>query len=92
MHLPAIQTLAAEMGSDVAIVAVIFGCIVAITAIIAEAVRKVKIARAKEESRREIAAYVAEGTIKPDDAVKILDAGGAVSEVGKVISSIAGRS
>ncbi len=32
-------------------------------------------ARAKEASRRELAAYVAEGTIDPDKAVAMLNAG-----------------
>lgn len=31
--------------------------------------------KAREESRREIAAYVAEGTISPDDAVRLINAG-----------------
>ncbi|PHQ82871.1 MAG: hypothetical protein COB69_00470 [Phycisphaera sp.] len=31
--------------------------------------------RAREQTKREIAAYVAEGTIAPDDAVRILTAG-----------------
>ena len=31
--------------------------------------------KAREESRREIAAYVAEGSITADDAAKLLDAG-----------------
>lgn len=33
-----------------------------------------------ERSRREIAAYVAEGTIKPDEAVRLLNAGRPASE------------
>ena len=36
--------------------------------------------RAREESRREIAAYVAEGTISPDDAAKLLAAGGSIGD------------
>ena len=40
-------------------------------------------AKAREESRREIAAYVAEGTISPDDAVRLINAGEEVDENAK---------
>jgi len=49
--------------------------LVAIVAIVADAVRKSIKAKHLEESRREIAAYVAEGSISPDDAERILKAG-----------------
>lgn len=49
---------------------------IAVVAIVAGAVRKTLTARAREESRREIAAYVAEGSISADDAAKLLAAGG----------------
>lgn len=39
--------------------------------------------KAREESRREIAAYVAEGTISPDDAVRLINAGQDPIEGGK---------
>jgi hypothetical protein len=57
-------------------VVVIFGGAfsVAIIAIIADAIRKTMETRAREESRREIAAYVSEGTISPDDAVRLMEA------------------
>ncbi len=65
-------------GALVAIVAIAFGSILAM--VIAgkgiEAWRKVSEVRAREESRREVAAYVAEGTITPEDAERILRAGG----------------
>jgi len=77
--------VAAESGSPmpgdgalIAIVSIVFGSILAM--IIAcngiEAWRKVSEVRAREESRREVAAYVAEGTITPEDAERILRAGG----------------
>ena len=37
--------------------------------------------RQREQSRREIAAYVAEGSISPDDAVRMLAAGKTKSEI-----------
>jgi hypothetical protein len=61
---------------------------VAIVAIITEAVRKTIHARAKEQSRREIAAYVAEGSITPDDAVRLLEAEGGW---GKSVKDFIGR-
>ena len=72
--------LASEMG-DVGMV-VLFGggFAVAIVAILAEAIRKTKQTKAREETRREIAAYVAEGTISPDDAAKLLAAGGSLGD------------
>lgn len=64
--------------SEVMVIAavVVFGGAfsVAIVAIIAETIRKVAQTRAKEQSRREIAAYVAEGTITPDDGVRLMEA------------------
>lgn len=43
---------------------------------IGETVGKIMETRAREESRREIAAYVAEGTMTPEDAERLLAAGG----------------
>lgn len=37
---------------------------------------KLRQTEAREETRREIAAYVAEGSISPDDAAKLMAAGG----------------
>src|SRR5262249_45827202 len=57
------------------IIAVGGGLLVAVVAVITTAVQKTAQTKAREETRREIAAYVAEGTISPDDATKILSAG-----------------
>ena len=43
--------------------------------VIAGTVRSVLRDRAREESRREIAAYVAEGTMSPADAERLIEAG-----------------
>lgn len=51
------------------------GTVVAIVAIVAGAVRRIVVSRSQERTRREIAAYVAEGTMDPDKAVEILKAG-----------------
>lgn len=46
------------------LVAIVFGCTVTMVK-----------GKAKEASRREIAAYVAEGSITPDDAERLMNAG-----------------
>jgi hypothetical protein len=59
------------MGGAIAIIAIVSGSVTTIT-----------VNRAREKTRREIAAYVAEGTIDPDKAVEMLKAsGGKVKEV-----------
>jgi hypothetical protein len=75
-------TLATIRAEELAIVGIIFGggFTVAIVGMITGAIRDVFRSRHQEESRREIAAYVAEGSISPDDAAKILAAGGSIKD------------
>ena len=54
---------------------VVFGSIIALSWIILHAAQKMVKTRAREASRREIAAYIAEGTMSPDDGVRLMDAG-----------------
>ena len=74
--------LASTNTFDVALIGVVMsvGMVIAVVAIITDAIRKVAQTKAREESRREIAAYVAEGTISPDDAAKLLAAGGTLGD------------
>jgi hypothetical protein len=67
---------------ELAIVGIVMGggFIVAIVAIVSNAVRDVLRSKHQEETRREVAAYVAEGTIAPDEAAKILASGGSMKE------------
>ena len=74
------QPLLASNDSEVLMVLFGGGILVAIVAVITDAIRKVAQTRAREESRREIAAYVAEGSISPDDATKLLAAGGSLKD------------
>ena len=70
-------TLASIEGSEVAILAVGGGLLIAIISIVSGAVHRMTVARQREQSRREIAAYVAEGSMSADDAAKLLaDEGG----------------
>jgi len=60
----AIPIVAMAIGGGIAIIAIIFGNI-----------RRIAISENREKSRREVAAYVAEGSITPQDAERILVAG-----------------
>jgi hypothetical protein len=64
-----------ESGAVVAMLAVGGFLLIVIISILASAFTKNTKTREFEQSRREIAAYVAEGSISPDDAAKMLSAG-----------------
>ena len=53
----------------------LIGGVIAIVAIISCTVTKVAVSRSRERTRREIAAYVAEGTIDPDKGVEMMKVG-----------------
>ncbi len=61
---------------DVLIPTIMFGIggIIAIVAIVFGAIRRISVSSDREKSRREIAAYVAEGSMTPDDAERLLSA------------------
>jgi hypothetical protein len=52
------------------------GGVIAITAIVLGTRQNVRIAREQEISRREIAAYIAEGSMTPSDGERLMNAGG----------------
>ncbi len=64
----------------VPVVAIAFGCLVAIIAVISVNARKTKERQHREESRREIAAYVAEGSMSIEQAEKLMAAGESAPE------------
>lgn len=78
MLLAAIQTFPQEI---IPVVGIVFGCTVGMVGIIAGTLHKVMTEKYREQSRREIAAYVAEGSISPDDAAKLLSAGRTARDV-----------
>lgn len=51
-----------------------------VVAVVSEERRKAARTREREQSRREIAAYVAEGSITPDDAVRLMAAGASLKD------------
>ncbi len=67
-------------GMLIPLVAITMGCATGMIAIIATAITRTTTSRHREQTRREVAAYVAEGTITPDDAVAMLNAGQPRSE------------
>jgi len=77
------STLAMEIdGSTVAIIAIGGAFLVAIVGTICSAIQKSSQTRAREQTKREVAAYVAEGSMTPDQAAQIL-ASGAKADAGK---------
>lgn len=62
-------------GEEIAAMAIIGSLGIACVSIIGGIVSRVVRARAFEASRREISAYVAEGSISADDAAKLLSVG-----------------
>ena len=57
-----------------AIVAISMGCLTGMVAIIGCVIGGVMRTRAREATKRELAAYVAEGTLAPDQAVAMISA------------------
>ena len=65
---------ASDLGNVIPLVAIAGGLGVGVVAVIADALRKTAQTRHREETKREVAAYVAEGTMKPEDAERIIKA------------------
>jgi len=65
----------------IAILAVVLGCGTGIIAIVATSIAGVVRTKAREATKREIAAYVAEGSIDPDKAIAMLNAGASSYEI-----------
>lgn len=59
-----------DIDALVPIIAIIMGCLIAIIAIVCSVVANGQ----REKTRREIAAYIAEGTITPDDGERMMRA------------------
>jgi len=70
-----IPTLASIDEELIPLLAIAGGCVIAIVAIVGNVLKSIVRSRAQEASRREIAAYVAEGSIAPEEAERLLNAG-----------------
>lgn len=62
-------------GSTLATIAIVGGLLLVVVLVIMHTIRKVTETRERERTRREIAAYLAEGSITADDAARLLSAG-----------------
>ncbi|MEX0875902.1 MAG: hypothetical protein WD114_00445 [Phycisphaerales bacterium] len=51
------------------------GGMIAVIAIVLGMIKEISVSRDREKSRREVAAYVAEGSMTPEDAERILRVG-----------------
>ncbi|MDQ7012743.1 MAG: hypothetical protein Q9O74_02465 [Planctomycetota bacterium] len=67
-------TLSGIENDIVPLIAIGGGLLVAIVAILTGGITKVTRTRAREATKREVAAYVAEGSISPADAEKLIRA------------------
>jgi hypothetical protein len=74
-HTLAFDSDEAMMGLMIPVIAITGGLFLGFISIICKTIRRTAEVKHKEESRREIAAYVAEGSMSPDDAYKLLSAG-----------------
>ncbi|MHC4080072.1 MAG: hypothetical protein ACYS15_02035 [Planctomycetota bacterium] len=59
----------------ITMVAITLSCFVVVVGIVGGTICSVVRSRAREQTKREIAAYVAEGSLDPDKAVAMLNAG-----------------
>lgn len=66
----------ATLASDAGEVAVMGGLVLGLIAIVGSFITKIVMARSAERTKREIAAYIAEGTMTPEDGERLLKAGG----------------
>ncbi len=64
-----------QSGNFIPILAITLGCGVGVVGIIGGTIGGILKTRSKEMTKRELAAYVAEGTLDPDKAVMMLNAG-----------------
>ncbi len=65
----------AKSDNFIAVLAITFGSLMGLTGIIGASIGGVMKTRAKETTKRELAAYVAEGSLDADKAVMMLNAG-----------------
>ncbi len=76
MYLIADQCWIESLGGNlIPVIAIGGGLFVAVVAIVTGGVTEICKSRAREMTKREMAAYVAEGTVDPDKAIEMLNAG-----------------
>jgi len=70
-----VQNISSNEDIIIPLVAISGGILMVIIAIIFGAVRRMVISTNLERSRREIAAYIAEGSMSPEDGERLINAG-----------------
>ena len=76
-------TLAGIDEEVIPILAISLGCGIAVIASVFGTVKEMVVKSNREKTRREVAAYVAEGSMTPEDAERILTAGRNFEKSGK---------
>jgi len=74
-----------DQGELIPLVAIVLGCLIAMVAIVSTKVASVSKTREVERTRRELAAYVAEGSLGADQAVAMLNAGARRGDVERTL-------
>lgn len=69
-----IRNITADEDTLIPFIIFTIGGLIAIVAIVFSTIKKTSITKQREQSRRELAAYVAEGSMTPDDAERMLKA------------------
>jgi len=80
MNMFPVTTLADGMGMMIPIVAIVFGSGIWIISIVVDGVKEAKATKHREESRREIAAYIAEGSMTAEQGERLMKAGETLPE------------
>lgn len=65
----------ASMSDAIPLAAIVGGCVIAGMSIVVGGITGACKTRAREQTRREIAAYVAEGSISPEEGERLIKAG-----------------
>ena len=76
------MTLAEIPGEAIPLAAILGSAIIALVAVVSGAITQSAKTKQREQTRREVAAYVAEGSMTPDEAERILKAGRAEKKGG----------
>jgi hypothetical protein len=64
-----------QIGAMIPIVTLVFGSLIVMVLFVARAFRGARETREREQSRREIAAYIAEGSMTPEQGERLMAAG-----------------
>lgn len=75
-----VTTLGEDMAILIPILGIVFGCTGWFISIVVNGVKDAKATKHREESRREIAAYIAEGSMTAEQGERLMKAGEALNK------------